>query len=307
MSKGKIRIGTRKSTLALWQANYIAAELTKRGADIEIVPVTSTGDQNLSQPLYEIGVQGIFTKTLDVALLNNRIDIAVHSLKDVPTALPQGLKLSATPQRGNHIDSLVYKTANIEREFASKEITIATSSLRRKAQWLHRYPHHKVVSVRGNINTRLSKLMENKDWDGIIFASAGIERIQLKVPHLQTLDWMLPAPGQGALALVCREDDIKTKAYCTQLNHIETMKATGMERMFLRHLQGGCTMPIAAYAYSQGNKFILEGNVYSLDGVRKANVTHECNATDTEIAGKQAAISLLQNGGAEIIKEFTQN
>ncbi len=195
-----IRIGTRDSELALWQANTVKFQLEKLGYKTELVPVKSTGDLILDKPLYEMGITGIFTKTLDVAMLNGTVDIAVHSMKDVPTALPIGIVQTAVLQRANYSDILVTKG---EIDY-TKSCTIATGSLRRKAQWLHRYPHHTVVDLRGNVNTRLQKLNDN-DWQGAIFAKAGLERINVLPKNHEVLEWMLPAPAQGAMVIVALE------------------------------------------------------------------------------------------------------
>lgn len=177
MSK-TIRIGTRDSDLALWQARTVQKLLENLGHKTELIPVKSTGDLVLDKPLYELGITGVFTKTLDIAMLNNDIDIAVHSSKDVPTVLPTGIVQAAVIKRGNIKDSLVFK--NNEEFLSHKDAIIATGSLRRKAQWLNRYPTHTVVGLRGNVNLRLQKLQENSDWNGAIFAAAGLGRLNIK-------------------------------------------------------------------------------------------------------------------------------
>ena len=195
-----IKIGTRSSELALWQANTVARQLEKLGHSTKIIKIDSIGDQVLDKPLYELGVTGVFTKSLDIALINGDIDIAVHSLKDVPTKLPEGVIQAAVLKRGNYNDVLILKKD--ENFFENEIATIATGSLRRKAQWLHRYPKHNITGLRGNVNTRLQKLKDNP-WDGAIFALAGLSRIKLlpnKDRHIK-LDWMLPAPAQGAIMI----------------------------------------------------------------------------------------------------------
>jgi len=169
-----IRIGTRDSELALWQAKTVQNALEKTGHQTELVPVKSTGDLNLDQPLYEMGITGIFTKTLDVAMIKGEVDIAVHSMKDVPTALPKGIVEAAVMKRASNKDILIHKGVNF---LESENGTIATGSLRRKAQWLHKFPEHNVVDLRGNVNTRMQKLTDN-NWNGAIFAAAGLERIE---------------------------------------------------------------------------------------------------------------------------------
>lgn len=174
----KIRIGTRESKLAIWQAEYVQSELEKLGIETELVFIKSDGEKDLISPLYEMGVQGIFTKTLDIALLDGRIDIAVHSFKDVPTKLPEGIILASVPKRGNHGDVLIYKGTLPEE---SLEYIIGTSSLRRKAQWLNRYPTHATEPLRGNIQARLEKLEKNTHWSGAIFAGAAVERLGIEL------------------------------------------------------------------------------------------------------------------------------
>jgi len=299
----QIRIGSRDSNLALWQAKFIENLLNQQGIKIEIILVKSEGDINLTSPLYEMGVQGIFTKTLDSALLSNKIDIAVHSLKDVPTQLPKNLKIAAIPKRANVKDALVYQDSAFKVS-EKAGITIATSSLRRKAQWLNRYPNHSIESIRGNINTRLEKLKNTLHWNAALFAVAGIDRIGLNVPNRLELDWMLPAPAQGALAVVCRADDLEAETICKTLNHHETVACTGIERSFLRNLKGGCSIPIAALATVNKNNIHFKGNILSLDGVRKVEIEMEFELDNYENAGKLAAMKLLANGGDKIAQEL---
>ena len=239
-----IRIGTRDSELALWQAHTVQKKLNDLGHKTEIVAVKSQGDILLDKPLYELGITGIFTKTLDIAMINGQVDIAVHSMKDVPTALPQGIIQAAVLERANPFDILVHK-GNLD--FLTGTGIIATGSLRRNAEWLHKYPNHQVVNLRGNVNTRLQKLAES-DWNGAVFATAGLERINLKPENYITLDWMIPAPAQGAMVVVAMADDNYTIDAVSQLNHIETEICTHIERQFLRTLEGGCTAPIGAIA-----------------------------------------------------------
>ncbi|MDO8317142.1 MAG: hydroxymethylbilane synthase, partial [Flavobacterium sp.] len=198
MMNKTIRIGTRDSELALWQAHTVEKKLNDLGYKTEILAVKSQGDIILDKPLYELGITGIFTKTLDIAMINGQVDIAVHSMKDVPTALPIGIVQAAVLERANTLDILVHK-GNLD--FLNGEGTIATGSLRRQAQWLNKYPNHKVVDLRGNVNTRMQKLQES-DWNGAVFAAAGLERINLKPSNYIDLDWMIPAPAQGAMVVV---------------------------------------------------------------------------------------------------------
>lgn len=210
-----LKIGTRESELAVWQANLVKNELAKHGIVSELVFIKSEGDIDLVTPLYEIGVQGIFTKTLDAALLSNKIDIAVHSMKDVPTKLAKGLQQAAVLKRGNYRDILVFKDSKFE--IRNSNLLIGTSSIRRIAQWKNKYPDTIIENLRGNVNTRLRKLKES-NWHGAIFAAAGLERINLRPENSVDLDWMLPAPAQGAVMIVCKEGDDAVKEKCMLLN-----------------------------------------------------------------------------------------
>ena len=250
-----IRIGTRSSELALWQANTVAEQLGHFGHKTEIVKIDSLGDIVLDKPLYELGITGVFTKNLDVALLNEEIDIAVHSFKDVPTKLPKGIVQAAVLKRGDFNDVLVIKED--ENFFTKDSAIIATGSLRRKAQWLYRYPHHEITGLRGNVNTRLQKLEDN-DWDGAIFAAAGLKRLKLlpeKEKHIK-LDWMIPAPAQGVLALQIREGDEQTASMVSKLDHPEISKRIAVERKVLNLMRGGCQLPLGVYCDEQLNVFV---------------------------------------------------
>ena len=266
MSK-TIRIGTRDSELALWQAHTVQNKLNDLGYTTEIVAVKSQGDIILDKPLYELGITGIFTKTLDIAMINGQVDIAVHSMKDVPTALPQGIVQAAVLERANTLDILVHK-GNLD--FLTTTGTIATGSLRRQAQWWHKYPNHQVVDLRGNVNTRMQKLAES-DWNGAVFAAAGLERINLKPDNYINLDWMIPAPAQGAMLVVAMANDEFTKDAVSQLNDIETEICTYIERQFLKTLEGGCTAPIGALAQYDEEKDTIEfkGVLFSVEGKQK--------------------------------------
>ena len=201
-----LRIGTRESELAVWQATLVQKSFAQHGIASELVYIKSEGDIDLVTPLYAIGVQGIFTKTLDAALLTGRIDIAVHSMKDVPTQMAQGIAQAAVLKRASQVDVLVYKNTPDFLEDHQSVAVIASSSVRRIAQWLNRYPNHQIENLRGNVNTRMQKVA-NSNWNGAIFAAAGIERIGLRPANSIDLEWMLPAPAQGAIMVVCREED----------------------------------------------------------------------------------------------------
>ena len=297
MSK-TIRIGTRDSELALWQAHTVERKLNAMGYHTEIVAVKSTGDLILDVPLYELGITGIFTKTLDVAMLNGTIDIAVHSMKDVPTALPIGIVQAAVLERATVQDILVTKgNAN----FYTDAATIATGSLRRQAQWLNRYPHHNVVDLRGNVNTRLKKLAES-DWNGAVFAEAGLERINLLPEEFTTLDWMIPAPAQGAMVVVTMEKDIFCTEAVSKLNHGPSDVATFIERQFLKRLEGGCTAPIGALVTFIDSEIRLEGVLLSIDGKERLHIDKVLPAGSNYMEfGNACADEILANGGAELM------
>jgi hydroxymethylbilane synthase len=294
-----IKIGTRDSDLALWQANTVKTKLDALGYKTELVPVKSAGDLVLDKPLYEMGITGIFTKTLDVAMLNGTVDIAVHSMKDVPTALPLGIIQTAVLERATSKDILVVKN-NLDY---TKPCTIATGSLRRKAQWLHRYQNHRVVDLRGNVNLRLQKLQDN-DWEGAIFAKAGLERIQLLPETYESLDWMLPAPAQGAMVIVALNKDDYSKEATSKLNHYNSDICTKIERDFLRTLEGGCTAPIGALAEVVQNEIQFKGCLFSLDGTQKLEIAKSISIHEIEGFGSQCAKTILDTGGARLMKQI---
>jgi hydroxymethylbilane synthase len=294
-----IRIGTRESQLAVWQATQVQQLLEKEGVPAVLVPILSEGDIDLKTPLYAMGVQGIFTRSLDIALLNGSIDIAVHSMKDVPTQLAFGVRQAAVLKRGPVRDLLVYKNNADFLQDRHSIAHIATSSVRRKAQWLHKYPAHQIHNLRGNVNTRLRKLAE-EPWDAAIFAQAGLERIGLRPEKSIVLDWMVPAPAQGAIFVACREEDEEHFSLCQALNDADTALCTKIERDFLRTLLGGCSTPISALAEVEDGDVYFSGQLLSLDGAQ--NVTIE-KILPVEIAtgiGKTAADELLEQGGREI-------
>ena len=294
-----IKIGTRDSQLALWQAHTVENQLQALGYETQIVPVKSAGDLKLDTPLYELGITGIFTKTLDVAMLNNTVDIAVHSLKDVPTALPKGIVQAAVLKRASTLDILVTK----ELIDYKMPLTIATGSLRRKAQWLHKYPTHTVVDLRGNVNTRLQKLQDNS-WQGAIFAKAGLERIDVLPSRYTSLDWMTPAPAQGAMTIVALEKDPFCIEATQKLNDTPSQICTQIERDFLRTLEGGCTAPIGALAKIEGETIEFKGCLLSLDGTKKIAIEKTISLNLAAKAGDAFAKEVLQKGGDVLLKEI---
>ncbi|NNK34648.1 MAG: hydroxymethylbilane synthase [Flavobacteriaceae bacterium] len=299
MMRKVIRIGTRDSELALWQANTVKSSLEELGFRCELISVKATGDLLLDQPLYELGITGIFTKTLDVALLKGEIDIAVHSMKDVPTSLPKGIIQAAVLKRGNPHDLLVHKGL----DFLNADGIVATGSLRRKAQWLHRYPLHEITDLRGNVNTRLEKFRTHS-WDAAIFAAAGLERISLLPEQYSTLEWMIPAPAQGALMVVTTEDNDYCKEALAPLNDSETEICTTVEREFLKTLEGGCTAPIGALAVIEGENLNFKGILLSLDGQQKYEVKKEADIRNTKNTGKYFAEEIQKMGGIQLMSEI---
>jgi hydroxymethylbilane synthase len=317
-----LRIGTRDSQLAAWQATTVQNLLKHAGIASELVYMKSEGDIDIVTPLYELGVLGIFTKTLDAALLNNRIDIAVHSMKDVPTQLAKGIQQAAVLERASSKDIFVYKS---EKDLEAlgydgkewnklaptnrnnqQQYIIATGSVRRIAQWIYRYPGHIVENLRGNVNTRLRKLEEHH-WNGAIFAAAGLERINLRPPQSVDLDWMLPAPAQGAIMIVCREGDEGAFEACYPLNHEPSAICTKIERDFLRALYGGCSTPISALARIENEQVILKGNVVSPDGKQKLEIEKQFPVNLASTMGVQAGNELLDKGGTAIVDMIRKN
>lgn len=319
-----IRIGTRESQLAVWQATTVKELLAQHDYEAELVYIKSEGDIDLKTPLYEMGVQGIFTRSLDIALLNNTIDIAVHSMKDVPTQLPKGIIQAAVLKRGPVKDLFVWKgdwnalserlgfvngqwsMVNSESSSVShtltthhSPLTIATSSIRRKAQWLNKFPSSQIHNLRGNVNTRLRKLKE-ENWDAAIFAAAGLERINLRPENSIELDWMLPAPAQGAIMVVCREEDSYALDACVHFNDADTTFCTKIERDFLRALMGGCSTPISAYAEMKEDEIHFIGNILSLDGKQKAEYETTVPVWEASDLGSFAAEEILMHGGKSI-------
>jgi len=291
-----LRIGTRDSQLAVWQATLVQNLLKDSDVVSELVYIKSEGDIDTVTPLYALGVTGVFTKTLDAALLSNRIDIAVHSMKDVPVKLAQGIKQAAVLKRGSHKDILVYKNGIEFLDDFNSQAIIATGSVRRIAQWLNRYPNHKIENLRGNVNTRLRKVEEN-NWSGAVFAGAGLERIYLRPEKSIDLDWMLPAPAQGAIMIVCRENDDDTFNSCQSFNDTTTSLCTKIERDFLSGLLGGCSTPISALAeVKPDGKVYFKGNVLTPDGKEKVETEAKMPFDKANDIGKTAAKHILIKG-----------
>src|SRR6218665_374347 len=308
-----LRIGTRESQQAVWQATQVSDQLKAAGHQTELVYIKSEGDINLTTPLYEMGVQGIFTRSLDLALLNNKIDIAVHSMKDVPVVLPQGIRQAAVLKRASYKDLLVINPG-VDHAILMNQLStdkqhpfvVATSSIRRKAQWLNRYPQSRMDNLRGNVNTRMKKLAES-DWNGAIFAAAGLERIGLRPENSLELDWMLPAPAQGAILVVCRMEDANAFKACEAMNDENTATCVKAERDFLKTLMGGCSTPISALADIHDGRLKISGSILSIDGKQKLEVEKDAPLEKVYSLGVDAALEILDNGGEELMKAIKKS
>lgn len=297
-----IKIGTRDSELATWQAELVNQRLIELGHQTEIIFVKSEGDLDLTTPLTEMGGKGVFTKALDDALLENRIDVAVHSYKDLPTENPLPLIVSAVMEREDPRDSLVAPKGTEFLDNESITSIIATSSNRRKAQWLHRYPNDEITNIRGNVNTRLRKVNEN-GWDGAIFAAAGLKRINLDHHISEYLDWMVPAPAQGAMAVMVRKDDKKMIEVTSRLNHFETELCTGIERELLNEMEAGCSAPVGAFAWIEENQLILHAVALKVDGSLQYDIELKSEIEKAKGLGREAARKLLEQGADKLIEE----
>ncbi len=296
-----IKIGTRNSPLAMWQAREVARHLQNLNFTTDIVPVLATGDKNLTQPLYTLGITGIFTKDLDIALLNNEVDIAVHSLKDIPTELPENIEIIAVLERDYPQDVLVRKKDAETLEL--HDLKIATSSLRRRAFWLKEFPDTEFSDIRGNVQTRLNKL-EELDFDATMFSLAAIERMGLNVDY-EHLPIMISAPAQGVVAVCSRRDDAEIKEIFKDINHKPTQICIEIERNFLNTLEGGCTAPIGAFAeINDRNEVRFIGRLCSLDGKNCIETDEIFQWNEHENFGKMLAQKVLENGGRELMKQI---
>jgi hydroxymethylbilane synthase len=299
-----LRIGTRGSRLALWQANYVVERLraVPDSPSAELVVIQTAGDQVRDVPLSQIGGDGVFTKEIQRALLDRAVDLAVHSLKDLPTTPIEGLQLAAVPERGPAGDVFVSRRHGRFADLPAGA-TVATSSLRRRAQVWHRRPDLRLVDIRGNVETRLRKL-EEQELDALILAEAGLERLGLRSAVTEILDraWMLPAVGQGALGLECRVDDRATLGVVQQLNHLPTWHAVRAERALLRALGGGCQVPIGAATTVSGATLELHGAVIKPDGSRRIEGRAGGPLDLGEELGGRLAEDLLHRGAGELLR-----
>lgn len=301
----EVRIGTRGSALALWQAEWVKSELEKRypGMTVTLKKIKTTGDKILDVPLAKVGGKGLFVKEIEEAMMAGEIDIAVHSMKDVPTVFPEGLHLGAITKREDPRDALISRDS-IKFNDLPKGAVIGTSSLRRQAQLMNIRPDFVIHQLRGNVDTRLRKLREGQ-FDAIILAAAGIKRLGLadNVTEFIPPEISLPAIGQGALGIECRSDDPEINELITFFNHPESRTCVIAERALLRRLEGGCQVPIACHGRIMDNKLLLIGLVGSVDGKRIIKDSIDGRPEDAEMLGRTLAENLLGQGADEILRE----
>ena len=308
--KDKLIIGSRGSDLALWQANYVKRELEKsnKNLSVDIKIINTKGDKILDVALSKIGDKGLFTKELEVKLLNEEIDIAVHSLKDLQTKLPKGLKLACVTKRHPVEDVLIAKTKKMTIDKLPEQATVATGSLRRRAQLKHLRPDINVVELRGNVPTRIQKFIDSK-WDAIILARAGVERLKLK-KHISSIinkGIMLPAVGQGALGIEIKSNNKFAEKVIKTIHDENTFAAATAERALLKKLEGGCQIPIGAYAEVRSNGLYLTGLVASIDGDITLKKTLRGSKKNAEQLGKKLASDLIKAGAKKILKEIYES
>ena len=303
-----LRVGTRGSALALWQTERVRSLLANAGQATERVEIRTTGDMVQDVPLARIGSAALFTRQIDEALLAGRIDLGVHSLKDLPTGLPDGIVVAAVSEREDPSDALVGR-GPIRWSEVPRDATIATSSLRRKAQLLHARPDLRISDLRGNVDTRLRKLDSAEGWSAILLAAAGLLRLGLgdRIGERLRSEVMLPAPGQGALAVTARADDVHAiEAARAAVHHRSSALAVGAERAFLRRMEGGCQVPVAALAVVVDGTLRLHGRVIALDGGRMVEGLESARLhgmADAERLGTALAERLIGEGAAEILAE----
>lgn len=304
-----IRIGSRKSQLALVQTYWVQEQLQKHFPDrqFEVQTMSTQGDKILDVALSKIGDKGLFTKELELGMINNEIDLAVHSLKDLPTRLPEGLVLGAVTERENPADALVVHAKHQDKQIDTlpEGAVIGTSSLRRLAQLRYHFPHLAFKDIRGNLNTRLAKL-DAGEYDALILAAAGLKRLDMsdRIHQILPSDLSLHAVGQGALGIECREDDAEVLELLKALEHIPTAQRCYAERAFLRELEGGCQVPIGVNTILEGEQLTLTGIVASVDGQKLVKDTVKGNAAEAEQLGNELAQRMRQQGAQEILQEI---
>ncbi|MBI5969995.1 MAG: hydroxymethylbilane synthase [Deltaproteobacteria bacterium] len=306
MKKRNVVIGTRGSRLALWQANWVKREIYKRNPDIEITleKIKTTGDKILDVPLAKVGGKGLFVKEIEEALLDKKVDLAVHSMKDVPTAFQDGLILKCITKREDPRDALISRN-NVPLKDLPQGARIGTSSLRRQSQLLNFRPDFEILQLRGNLDTRLKKL-EDGLYDAVILAGAGVKRLGLeeKITEMIPVEVSLPAIGQGALGIEVREDDGYIEDMVEFLNHGQTSFAVRAERAFLKRLDGGCQVPVAAYGELNDETLKLTGLVAATDGSKIIKNSISGPRRKAELMGRHLAEKLLKDGAYEILKEL---
>jgi len=307
--KKKIRIGTRGSKLALWQANFIKSEIKSLfpDCDVELNIIKTTGDRITDQPLAMIGGKGLFVKEIETALLNNDIDLAVHSMKDMPGELPEGLVIGAIPKRENPFDVLISRDKTLLTEY-KKGTKIGTSSLRRASQIKHVRPDVTIESIRGNLDTRIKKL-KSGEYDAIVLAAAGLIRLGQKNEITEYLDEtiMLPAVGQGALCIETRENDGDIAFIMEKLDHLDTRICVTGERAFLKQIEGSCHIPVACFGKIKGNKVVLTAVVASVDGTKLIKEQIISPIDKVERQGQRLADQVLEKGGKKILESLDSN
>ena len=307
--KKQLRIGTRGSALALWQAKWVKSQLLAAHEDlaVELVVIKTTGDKILDVPLAQVGGKGLFVKEIEEALLEGRADLAVHSVKDMPAELPEGLHLAVMPPREDPRDALISKNG-VGLDALPHGARLGTSSLRRSAQLLHLRPDLRIETLRGNVDTRLRKL-ETEGFDAIVLAAAGLKRMELSHVISEYLEpgRILPAVGQGALGIETRTGDAFTNKMVANLAHEQTMTIVGAERAFLKRLEGGCQVPIGAHGILEDETLILSGMVADLKGVHMIRRDLRGDSQQPEIVGERLAQEILELGGAEILMEIYGN
>jgi len=310
MAKKQMRIGTRASALALWQAEWVKAELEKRypGMDVTLTKIKTQGDKILDVPLAMVGGKGLFVKEIEEAMLRGEIDIAVHSMKDVPTIFPEGLALRCITEREDVRDVVILRPGVKSWKELPQGARIGTSALRRKAQLLHIRPDLQMVDIRGNVQTRIRKLTE-ENLDAIILAAAGMHRLGYtsQIGEYLPVDVSIPAIGQGALGIESRIDDHETNALIDFFNHPETDWAVRAERAFLKRLEGGCQVPIACHGTVAEETLTLTGFVSDVEGVRCLKKTISGSVHDAEKMGASLGDDLLIKGAGKILNEVYQH
>jgi hydroxymethylbilane synthase len=305
----RLRIGTRGSALALWQAEWVKSQLLggQQELIVELVVIKTTGDKILDVPLAMVGGKGLFVKEIEEALLDGRADLAVHSVKDMPAELPEGLHLAAMPPREDPRDALISKNG-AGLDTLPHGARVGTSSLRRAAQLLHLRSDLRIETLRGNVDTRLRKL-ETEGLDAIVLAAAGLKRMEQSQVISEYLEpeRIVPAVGQGALGIETRIGDVSTNEIVASLIHQQTVTTVRAERAFLKRLEGGCQVPIGGYATMEGETLILTGMVADLKGVRLIRKKMRGDARQPEVVGESLAEAVLESGGREILAEIYGN